>query len=210
MGVDSNPYAVLALSDGSELVADAAANDVLKVARNGAITVFHVFHNITTAPCAGQEDPPGFPGCNYVPTSLAKDGAGHIFVGALAGETPGAGEVTELDVTGQHVLNTWTGFDSVTGVAVGRDGSLYVSEFDAAEAAPPNTGVPGLEITGVLTKVATSGARIHVDVPFAAGVAVDNANNVYVSAWSIAPETGAPLPGLASLDTSGQVWRIRF
>lgn len=208
-GVDSNPYAVLALRGGRTLVADAAGNDVLLVRANGKRSVFHVFPNITTGACAGRSDPsPKFSGCNYVPTSLAQDRAGHIYVGGLAGEAPNAGMVTELDTTGKHVLHTWTGFDSVTGVAVGSDGSLYVSELDAAQAHAPDTGVPGLSVTGVLTKVSSTGARRSLDVPFPAGVAADSFGNVYVSAWSLAPGTGVPLPGLNSIDTSGQVWRL--
>ena len=40
-----------------------------------------------------------------------------------------------------------------------------------------------------------------------AGVAVDKHNNVFVSAFSIAPDTGGGIPGI---DSSGQVWRLRF
>lgn len=202
-GVESNPYAVLARRDGTQLVADAAGNDVLKVAADGSVSVWHVFANITTGACAGQFDPsPAFPGCNYVPTSLASDRDGNIYVGGLVSEAPGEGRVTKLDPTGRHVLRTWSGFSAVTGLAVGRDGALYVSEFGAPEQAPIDPGV-----SGVLTRVAPNGARSHVDVPFAAGVAVDALNNVFVSAFSIAPETGlAPVP----VDTSGQVWRVRF
>lgn len=210
-GVDSNPYAVLALRGGRTLVADAAGNDVLQVRANGAISVFHTFANITAGACASQFDPsPAVPGCNYVPTSLAQDRAGHIYVGGLGSEVPGAGTVTELDATGKQVLHTWTGFHSVTGVAVGMDGSLYVSELDAAQAHAPNTGVPGFDVTGVVTKVSTKGVRTSVDVPFAAGVVADSFGNVYVSAWSLSPGTGAPLPGLKDIDSSGQVWRLHF
>jgi len=46
-----------------------------------------------------------------------------------------------------------------------------------------------------------------MDVPFPAGVAVDKSNNVYVSALSLSPDTGVGIPGI---DTSGQVWRVRF
>jgi hypothetical protein len=199
-GVESNPYAVLARRDGTQLVADAAGNDVLKVSRRGQISVFHVFPNITSGTCAGQADPPGFPGCNYVPTSLAQDGAGNIYVGGLAGETPGEGRVTKLDPSGQHVLRTWTGFTTVTGVAVGRDASVYVSQLFGA-------GSPAASGPGVLTKIRANGGRTNADVPFPAGVAVDAFNNVYVSAFSVAPESGMGIPGV---DSSGQVWRLRF
>ena len=78
MGVDSNPYAVLALKD-KVLVADAAANTVFEVDRHGEVSVFHVFPNIvndvTTTPNddgPGYDPTPEFPGAHFVPTSLAE------------------------------------------------------------------------------------------------------------------------------------------
>jgi hypothetical protein len=199
-GFDSNPYAVLAYR-GGWLVADAAGNDVLQVNRSGRISVFHVFPNVTTGPCAKQFDPaPPFAGCNFVPTSLATDGWGNVYVGGLSGLTPGQGQVVKLDAVGR-VLKVWTGFTSVTGLAVGDDGSLYVSQLFATEAHPANP-----MIQGVVTRI-HGGHRSNMDVPFPAGLAVDNSNNVYVSAFSILPDTGAGIPGV---NTSGQVWRVRF
>ena len=197
-GVDSNPYTVLARSN-DELVADAAGNDVLSVDKHGRISVFHVFPNVTTGACAGQADPPGFPGCNFVPTSLATDRAGNVYVGGLSSLTPGEAKVVKLDRSGKHVLQTWGGFTAVTGLAVGRDGSVYVSQLFAPEATPGGQGV--------LTKIGWNGQRTNVDVPFPAGLAVDTFNNVYVSAFSIAPVGGLGVPGI---DSSGQVWRLRI
>jgi hypothetical protein len=57
----------------------------------------------------------------------------------------------------------------------------------------------------VLTRILGSHGT-NVDVPFPVGLAVDH-NSVFVSAFSILPDTGAGIPGL---DTSGQVWRLRF
>jgi hypothetical protein len=201
MGFDSDPYAVLALPDGSELVADAAGNDVLRV-QGGSVSVFHVFPNVSGGPCTGSYDPtPEFPGCNYVPTSLARDSAGNIYVGGLGSEAKHQGEVSKLSPDGTQVLHTYTGFTSVAGVAVGKDGSLYVSQLEAHEA-----NAPFPQVKGVLTKIAPDRrTRTNVDVPFPAGVAVDSSDNVYVSAWSIAPETGIAGPG-----TDGQVWRLHF
>jgi hypothetical protein len=197
MGVDSNPYAVLAYGD-AWLVADAAGNSVLRVNKHGDISVFRTFANITTGPCAGQFDPaPPFAGCNFVPTSLASDRWGNIYVGSLAGLVPGQGRVVKLDRHGR-TLKVWTGFTSVTGVAVGHDGELYVSQLFADPSAP---GLPG-----VLTRV-KGAQRTNVDVPFPAGVVVDKHSNVFVSAFSISPDTGGGIPGI---DSSGQVWRLRF
>jgi hypothetical protein len=204
-GVESDPYAVLALPR-SLLVADAAGNDVLRVSRRGRVSLFHTFANITGGPCAGVSDPsPAFPGCNFVPTALARDRWGHVFVGALASEVPGAGRVVELDRTGQHVLRVWSGFTSVDGVAVARDGSLYVSQLEGAEAHPFPT--PFGPTAGVLTRISPSGHRVSVDVPYAAGVAVGRGGAVYVAAFALSPSGGVGVPGH---DTSGQVWRLRF
>jgi hypothetical protein len=209
-GPDTNPYSVLATRD-KILVADAAANTVYQVDRHGNVSPFHVFPNIvndvTTTPTdefPGFDPTPDFPGANFVPTSLAQGPRGEIYVGGLASELPGQAEVVKLDPATGDVLRTWTGFTTITGLAVGRDGSLYVSQLFAPEANPINPMV-----NGVLTKVAPDGTRTDKDVPFPAGVAVDSWNNVFVAAFSVAPDTGlagAP-PGV---DTSGQVWRLRF
>lgn len=199
-GVDSNPYAVIAYADGW-LVADAAANTVLRVDRHGQVSLFHVFGNITDGACAGQSDPsPAFPGCNFVPDALAVDPLGNVYVGGLGSLVPGAGEVVQLDSHGQQRA-IWTGFSSVVGVAAGSDGSIYVSQLFAS----PTT--PGTYVPGVLTKVDHAGQRTDVDVPLPAGVVVDRYDNVYVSAYSLSPAAGNGTPGV---DTSGQVWRIRF
>jgi len=122
-----------------------------------------------------------------------------VYVGRLVSEVPGRGRVVELSSDGRHVLHVWSGFTTVTGVAVGHDGALYVSQLFAPEAAPPNP-----QVAGVLTRV-NHGKRTNVDVPFPAGVAVNDDNQVFVSAWSVASEAG-----LAGPSTSGQVWRLRF
>lgn len=207
--IDSDPYAVLQLRD-YQLVADAAGNDVLKVDRHGHISVFHVFGNIVNQTCLApelQQPAPAKPGCQFVPTSLATDRRGHVYVGGLGGLVPGQGRVVELSADGRHVLHTWTGFTAVTGVAVNKYGTVYVSQLFADEAAPANPA-----IQGVLTKISKSGHRSNLDVPFPAGVVLDGRGNVYVSAFSIAPSNGLsdPSTGTPVPNTSGQVWRLHW
>jgi hypothetical protein len=195
---DSDPYGVLAYAPGKELVADAASNDVLTV-NHGTVSLFHVFPNITTGRCAKKSDPnPQFPGCNFVPTALARNAKGDVFVTGLGSLVPGEGEIVELDPTGQTVMHTWSGFDAPVGIVLDHRGDIWVSQLFAPEANPPAPG-----IAGVVTEITTSGAQSNMDVPFPSGLAMGRAGNLYVSAFSIAPGSGLGGPG-----TSGQVWRI--
>lgn len=207
--INSDPYAVLQVGD-YKLVADAAGNDVLKVDRWGNISTWHVFPNIVNATCLDpslQQPPPNLPGCQFVPDSLARDRWGNIYVGGLGGLVPGQGTVVKLTADGRQVLRSWTGFTAVSGVAVNNWGDVYVSQLFADEAAPVNPA-----IQGVLTKISTGGHQTNVDVPFPAGVVTDNCGNVFVSAFSIAPDTGLadPSSGHVVPGTSGQVWRLRW
>jgi sugar lactone lactonase YvrE len=180
-GVDSNPYAVLALP-GRQLVADAAGNTLLEV-RNGHARVFAVL--------------PDHDGHQSVPTSLAVGPRGTIYVGDLNGLNPGTARVWHLSASGR-VLGWVGGFTTVTGVAAGRDGSLYVSELFAGGAAGP---------PGQVTRVLANGQRVQYPVPFPAGLAVDRHHHLYVSAWSIADADGTDLGG-GFISAPGQVWRL--
>ena len=141
-----------------------------------------------------------------MPTSLALGPHGDVYVGGLVGEVPGAGQVVKLDGETGAVKQVWDGFTTVTGVAVGDDCSLYVSQLFAPQANPITP-----DVNGVLTKVTRDGVHHDVDVPFPAGVAVDHSGNVFVSAWSIAPAGGlSDVPPGVTVDTSGQVWRLHF
>ena len=195
-GFDSDPYAVVA-REHDELVADAAGNDILRDDKHGNVSLFHLFPNVI-----GDGAPA--PGADFVPTSLAIGPHGDVYVGGLVGEVPGLGQVVKLDGHTGEVEKTWSGFTTVSGVAVGHDGTLYVSQLFAPEANPVNP-----EVAGVLTKVTRDGEHHDIDVPFPAGVAVDKWGTVFVSAFSISPAGG--LPGTPpGVDSSGQVWRLRF
>jgi hypothetical protein len=199
-GFDSDPYAVLARKSDL-LIADAAGNDVLRRDARGHLHVFHVFPNVRTGPCANEHDPgPTFPGCNFVPTSLTTDAAGHVYVGGLSSLVPRQAQVVKLSADGKKVLRTYRGFSAVTGLAVNSHGVLYVSEFGGIEKHPVND-----MIQGVVTRISPSGHRSSMDVPFPAGLAVSSTGTLYVVAWSGSPETGLAGPG-----TSGQVWRLRW
>jgi hypothetical protein len=88
--------------DGYALVADATANTVWKIAPNDEATdpeeylevsVFVTYPTVEEA--EGEQGPPEF-----VPTSLATDDAGHVFVGGLGSEVPGAASIVEYEADG--------------------------------------------------------------------------------------------------------------
>jgi len=197
-GFDSDPYAVLALKDRA-IVADAAGNDLLSVDKKGHVSLLTVFPNVHTGAGAGQPNDEGTTGCDAVPTSIARGPNGHLYVGGLAGLTPGEARVYEVDPSTGAIVQSWGGFTSVTGVVVAKDGTKYVSELFG--------GDPNAMIQGLLTKIAPNGTRTHLKVPFPAGLALDSHNRLYVSAFSGSPSTGLGVPGI---DSTGQVWRLRF
>ena len=164
------------------LVADAGGNDILRVDHHGNVSLFAVLPNVVNALTTAERGPAG---ADFVPTSLALGPHGDVYVGGLVGEVVGAGQVVKLDGKTGAVKRVWDGFTTVTGVAVGEDCSLYVSQLSVPQAAPINP-----DVAGVLTKVTCDGVHHDVDVPFPAGVAVDHSGNVFVSAWSIAPAGG--------------------
>lgn len=137
-----------------------------------------------------------------MPTALARGKNHSVFVGTLGSEQPGAARVYKFTKNGV-ITKVWGGFTGITGVAVARNGALYVSElFTGCGKRPSPPCVPGRVI-----KVSPDGDRTRVRVPFPAGVEVAGPKgNVFVAAWSIAPAQGA----FGIPDSSGQIWRMRF
>ncbi|MFG2043007.1 ScyD/ScyE family protein [Dactylosporangium sp. NPDC048998] len=185
---ESNPYSLLALP-GRMLIADAAGNDILQW-RNGQLSVFSVLPNTVSGYCAGLPNDNGTVGCDPVPTGLAVDRDGSIYVSGLGNFSPSSGRVFKLDGRTGQILQTWDGLTGVAGIAVDRHGSVYASQLFA------NT----------VTRIDRDGTRTNIPVPFPGGLAVAG-DSLYVSAYSTSPESGLGLP---DVDSSGQVWRIRI
>jgi hypothetical protein len=185
--VESNPYATLALQHSKRvLVADAAGNSVIAVnPANGKRRVFHEW-----TPRKGKPE--------FVPTSLAEDSRGNIYVGGLGSERRGKAKVVQFSAGGD-VLQTWTGFTGITGVAVDDAGVLYVSELFSGKG----------DIPGQVIRVTASG-REKIAVPLPSGIVVDDAGNVYVAAWSVADRDGSPGSQEAPPLKSGRVLRLQF
>ncbi|MEX5301284.1 ScyD/ScyE family protein [Kocuria sabuli] len=233
--VDSNPYAVLYVDeddetspDGYALVADAGANTVWKVEPDFStqteeappeyeVTAWATWP--TTVLPDGTDDPGG--PAEFVPTSIAADEQGNVYVGGLGSIRPGEASVVKFSADGVE-LDRWDGFTGITGVAV-DDHHLYVSQLfgptpplppgeTPADEAPPASGeVPGQVV--VLHRHHEDAQRWAVDVPLPAGLAVGRHGSVYASVNSVAPAEGiaaGPENPVGTAVGGGAVWELDF
>jgi len=185
-GIESNPYAVLPLKRDKVLVADAAGDYIARVNRSGKVRVWAKMKEYG-------------PMVDAVPTVLTLGPDRKVYVGELHSEIPGKARVWRYSRSGKP-LKSWKGFTTVTGVAVAKDGTLYVSELFGGDCGFDE--IPTC-FPGRVVRVKPNGKRSHVDVPFPAGVAV-HGKKVHVAAFSIAPRAGFA----GDPDASGQIWRI--
>ena len=195
----SNPYYVLPDPNGYVLVADAGANDILRVNSRGATSLFAALPLITAGACrTAPNNDKLHVGCDPVPTGLAWGPDGTLYVSALGGEVEGA--IFQLDGKTGAVLRTWTGFgEGLTGVAVAGDGTLYASELlhGAPQGNPPKGFDPST--VGRIVKVSPTGAMSYAPVPMPAGIAWHD-GALYSTAWSVA--------GMIGQSHAGQVLRV--
>jgi hypothetical protein len=199
--VDSNPFRTIRLHDGSRLVADAAANAILRVRPSGSISVFAVLPpNVVHLPPEALSGPltetgEGLPQCvldaipaegiDYafepVPTGMALGPDGALYVGFLpGGEIPGAAKVVRLDLRTKQVEDFVTGFSNVTDIVFGKHGTLYLTElFDGNVVQVPTRRTWRGLVAGTPSVLAS--------VPLPNGLAVGLWGTVYVSTNSLTP-----------------------
>jgi hypothetical protein len=218
---ESNPYAVLFVDptpdgpegeDGYALVADAAANTVWKILPDFAAVPPDCVDDecippYEITPFAAYETPPDDDVTpEFVPTSLATDGEGNVYVGGLGSEVPGAAEIRQYTADGEEI-GGWGGFTGITGLAVDEAGAhLYVSQLFGTVPDEQATEPPG----NVIDVDLDAGTYRSVDVPFPGGVAVHPDGGVYVAAYSVAPAEGVPAGPESPEFPGGQVWQIDF
>jgi hypothetical protein len=186
-GVESNPYSVFARSNRSQVVADAAADAILRV-RNGRVSLLAVI-------------PPSPNGTDQVPTSVARGPDGAYYVGTLAEGAGNGGANIWRIVPGQAPEVYVDGLTTVVDIAFGPDGSVYASQLV--------TDVTSEDFAGAVVRIRPNGRREVLgegSLFLPGGIAVGRRGQVYVANWSILPATGNPQ---APPGARGQVLRLR-
>jgi sugar lactone lactonase YvrE len=180
--ITSDPYGVLLANDGNLYVADAGANDLVRVnPQTGRASLVAVFAGIP-APDANVARA-GAKEVDPVPTYVVQGPDGNLYVGLLTGfpTQTGAAKVLRVSPNGA-VSDAVTGLTGVSGVAFGPDRQMYVTEF-------------GFEAgKGRILRVLADGTKQVVmdGLTTPNGTAFDKAGNMYVSVnSSTAPNDGA-------------------
>jgi hypothetical protein len=201
---ESNPFGVAPLPDGSVLVSDAAANDLLRVYPNGSIeTVARLKPRLVPSP--------GFPGLppagvmilsEAVATSVAVGADGYYYVGELRGfpATPGKSEIWRIAPNSLNAVcdplipnsgpcqRYKDGFTSIVDLEAGEDGSLYVVELSKQSWLAMQIGLPGSQVGGVF-RISPGGGVSELapnQLIMPAGIAVAD-DAVYVSSPVFGP-----------------------
>ncbi|GAB4531569.1 MAG: ScyD/ScyE family protein [Anaerolineae bacterium] len=204
---DSHPYGLEPGPDGLLYVADAGANDLLKVdPATGEISVVAVFEplpGVFPRPDRGGEmltDP--------VPTDVVFDSAGNAYVSFLSGApfVPGSAKVVKVSPDGT-VSDYAAGYTMLTDLAWGPDGNLYGVQFGIfTEQGPtPDSGAVVRIQAGAAPEVVIDGLSFPIAIDF------DEAGDAYVAINAVGPPgsgavqafqgLGAPAP--AALPATG-------
>ena len=120
---EANPYGMVALPGGGFAVSDGGGNVVLKAPAGGGSPT--LLSPIPAQPNPTKMGPPTF---QSVPTALALDSQGGLYVGEFTGYPfpAGAANVYKLDpVTGKPTVFA-SGFTTITGLTFGPNGQMYV------------------------------------------------------------------------------------
>jgi streptogramin lyase len=203
---ESNPNGLAILPGGNVLVADAAANDLLRVDVHGQITTVAHFKpelvpwGLPFGPPIGTNVP-----AEAVPTAVAVGPDGAYYVAELTGFpfAQGAARIWRIDPASTNAVcdpvspsggcsSVATGFSSVIDLTFGADGKMYVLEL--AKHGLAGALVLGNEFppSGALWSV-KDGARSLISDTLVApgGVTVDKSGTIFVTTLTFGPPGGS-------------------
>jgi sugar lactone lactonase YvrE len=158
--VETDPYGLVA-TDATRFVADAGGNDVLR-ADHGRVAL------VAVIPRAGRT-------FESVPTAIARTPGGALLVGEFTGAGRGGARVWRV-APGRAPTVFARGLTQITGLALGPDGSVYVTEGST-------DGAFGRS-HGDVVRIRPGGRRTRYGagrLVAPAGAAVDRRGRIYVS-----------------------------
>lgn len=183
--VDAHPYSVVSVP-GGWVVGDAAGNDLVKVSEKGRVSTLTVLPAQPVVITEEMAEEFGLNECvvgktynaEPVPTDVELGPDGMLYVSLLAGE-PAPGAVYRVNPkTGAATLLA-SGFAGATGLAVSKDGTVYVAEL----------------FGGRISTIADGAPALVVDVPFPAALEWAK-GRLYATIDIFVFEEGADEPGL--------------
>jgi hypothetical protein len=200
---ESNPFGVALLPDGSVLVSDAAANDLLRVHPDGTILTVARLKPRTIAPPAELGGGPPVPS-EAVATSVTVGADGYYYVGELRGvpATPGTSQVWRIAPDSVNAIcdpeapatgacqRYADGFTSIVDLDAGPDGSIYVVELVKQSWLQWEAGLVDPPLGGLFRIPPGGGPAIELaadQLVLPAGVAVGVNGTVYVTAPVFGP-----------------------
>lgn len=155
--IDANPVDVLFDENRDRfVVADAGGNAVNVVDKSGRVTNLAVFPNrLVPNPFGGPDIP-----MNSVPTSVVMGPDGQYYVSELTGFPfpTGGANVYRVNPRTGAVSVFASGFTNIMDLAFGKNGTLYVLEFD-------HDGLLGGSTDGGLFTVSRHGTKRQIDLP---------------------------------------------
>jgi len=193
---ESHPYDITVGPDGMLWVADAGANDLLKIdPMSGEVSLVAVFSQGVPSPLpnpargdALESDP--------VPTGVAFDGSGNAYVSFLPGFPflPGSAKVVRVSADGQ-VSDYATGLTMITDLQTGPDGNMYAVQIGQfTEQGPiPNSGAIIRVKEGDASQVVASGLSFPTSIGF------NDAGDAYVTINGVGAPGSGEVVKLAAL-----------
>jgi streptogramin lyase len=183
----NNPFGVARDSSGNLFVADTGNHTIRKITPAGAVTTF-----AGTAGAFGATDGIGAMARFYLPTGVAVDSLGNVFVADFNNRT-----VRKIDPSG--LVTTFAGapgnntgsvdgiggaarFNTPTGIAVDGSNNLYVTDSNDStvrKITPDGTVTTLAGAAGLFGSADGIGPAARFEGPY--GVAADTAGNVYVA-----------------------------
>ncbi len=203
---DSNPYGVAALANGGALVADAAGNDLLKVAPDGTITTVAMVkpRKVRVPNGLGEDAPPAgtrMPS-EAVITSVTVGADGYYYIGELRGfpATRGTSQIWRVNPKAEGAVcnprrpdvgqctRVADGFTSVVALQSGPKGQIVVTELAKKGWLKAEMGAPAPGAVIVLSRdrqVRRELAPGEIMMP--GDVAVDRRGRIFVTAPIFGP-----------------------